>query len=241
MLALPQVALLAVDTVHPHLALSAMRHSMEWVDFASAHLLTDMRRNGNLTKLVPRGVSVEHHKQSDAFRMFPGFTRRFYLDYELAVLTQPNALLNRLPETVTHVLYTEWDASVLNPRAWRRSWLQYDFIGAPWPRHSVPGWPACDGRTNAVGNTGFSLMSRAFCREIAKLAAESGDVRRYASDMWACRTMRPTLEALGIRFAPVHVAEAFSCENRVYAGSFGFHGVSTAKINNWGEWLVLRK
>jgi hypothetical protein len=156
------------------------------------------------------------------------------VDYEMDNLLRPAEYCD-----LGYVLYCEWDAGVLNPLGWDPEFLKYDFIGAPWVRHNDPGWPACDGETNNVGNFGFSLRSKRFCDAIAEAVSRNkGDPTMVSSDRWACRTMRPWLEKKGVKFAPWPVAMRFSCENVVYSGQFGFHGRQTAEMNGWGgKWL----
>ncbi len=113
------------------------------------------------------------------------------------------------------VLVVQWDGYVLDPAAWSDSFFQYDYIGARWGFYD-------DGMT--VGNGGFSLRSRKLVDAI------SGDGFVYHQglneDVAICRTNRRLLEeSFDIRFAPEHVADAFSYECDAFgAPTFGFHG-----------------
>lgn len=230
--------IVCIEIANPITAIETLRRSMSLAAPTGCFLLTDIR------KFIPSNihgacqsanVSLVNHIEGNQVIRFPGVSRTFFKDYETALLTEPIKHIG----TSSHVLYMEWDSGILNPSAWDNGWLEYDFIGAPWPPHSDPGWPPCDGETNAVGNTGFSLQSRKFMEAVRiALSVFKDDSRRFSCDRWACRTIRPWLEKEhGIKFAPVSVAERFSCEDRVYSGSFGFHGKSTVKINNWGAWF----
>ena len=114
--------------------------------------------------------------------------------------------------TTSHVLCVQWDGYVLNPQGWDPAFLEYDYIGAPWPHFK-------DGMR--VGNGGFSLRSRRLVEACGSLpiAAESEDVA-------ICRTFRPLLEQrFGLRFAPEDVARRFAYERTApTGGEFGFHG-----------------
>lgn len=204
---------------------------------AATMLLTDIQKHARTalaSTAAQTGVTLIHHTESDRQHRFPGIARSFFPDYEMAMIREP---VNHLG-SASHILMMEWDAGVLNPMAWEPWFLQWDYIGAPWPQHNLPGWPPCDGVTNAVGNSGFSLRSRRFCEAVCDaLEAFKNDDRKFCHDAWMCRTIKPWLEERGIKFAPVEVAQKFSCENRIYAGQFGFHGRSTAKLNNWGGWF----
>lgn len=233
-LALPSISMLSVDTVNPVASMNALARSLKLVIPHSAHLLTTIQKFPGIVETARRnGIRVIDHHQTSTTKTYPGIPRKFFVDYETSVLSEPANLFESLPASVTHILFMEWDAGILNPLAWVKKWLSYDFIGAPWAPHHDPGWPRCDGIKNAVGNTGFSLMSRKFGQESRALFHNSDDPYRFCSDSWICRTMRDELENLGIKFSPVKVASKFSCENRIYSGQFGFHGKGTIEMNGW--------
>ena len=114
--------------------------------------------------------------------------------------------------STSHALLVQWDGYILRGSAWDPAFLEFDYIGAIWPQFR-------DGFN--VGNGGFSLRSRKLlcaARALAYCGEESEDV-------FICRTHRRQLESNGIRFAPEHVARAFSYERTVPSGrEFGFHG-----------------
>lgn len=229
-IALPKVILMAIDTVAPVRTLRAMRSVMGHCRFMDAVLLTDLNRHAGLTS---DDIRLIHHTESDrTFSILADNGRVTHPDYELANLIEPAGVFR---DGTTHVLYMENDSGIVNPEAWRKEFLDFDFIGAPWPVHGFDGWPACDGKTNAVGNFGFSLRSKKFCELVADQAKRSTDDDRFSCDAWACRTLRPVMEKLGVRYAPVRLAAQFSCEDRLYNGQFGFHGHMTMRINNWKE------
>lgn len=115
-----------------------------------------------------------------------------------------------------HMLIIHADGYVLNPKAWKDEWLQYDYIGAP--------WPYADGM--AVGNGGFCLRSR----RLMQILKDADIEHIHPEDHHICRTYRTSLEKdHGIKFAPESVAREFSIEaygskDRKYKGQFGFHG-----------------
>jgi hypothetical protein len=118
---------------------------------------------------------------------------------------------------------------VLNGSAWNPEWLQYDYIGALWPR-----------KTRAVGNGGFSLRSRKFMKAGASLHIQ----KPIPEDTVLCIHYGAQLEQNGIVFAPNDVAEKFSIENvggRVWDGQFGFHDISIVDISKSGVTIKYRK
>lgn len=130
-------------------------------------------------------------------------------------------------DEVSHVMTVHADGYALHPEKWTIEFLEYDYIGAPWP-----GWMVPD-RSLAVGNGGFSLRSQKFLRAWRGEHPNSrwwSDPRK-SEDVWACRTNRAYYESKGIRFAPIELAARFSMEhpieelpNATIADSFGFHG-----------------
>lgn len=135
-------------------------------------------------------------------------------------------------------LVTQHDGFIIHPEAWREEFLDFDYIGAPWPENFGG---------ERVGNSGFSLRSRAFLQACADMdvphnnEADEPEARRYqkavddaADDIWMCRTpeVREAMDRIGISYAPVEVAKFFSSEMEIAevpfddAAVFGFHDFS---------------
>jgi hypothetical protein len=118
------------------------------------------------------------------------------------------------------VLVTQWDGYVIDPLAWSKEFLQFDYIGSRW------GWLP---EGEQVGNGGFSLRSRRLLETMA-----GGDFPippDRPEDSIICHVYREKLEREhGIRFAPPAVADQFAYENiNPSAPTFGFHGF----LNFW--------
>jgi hypothetical protein len=144
-----------------------------------------------------------------------GNTERRRQDYSKFMIKELTKHFN-----TSHVLTIHADGYVLYPTAWDNDWLEYDYIGATW-------WYK-DGMN--VGNGGFSLRSKKLCDILAQFDLEGGHY--HPEDHHICRTYRPALERLGVKFAPAEVADKFSIEaygvpkpNNAWCGQFGFHGV----------------
>ena len=111
-----------------------------------------------------------------------------------------------------HVLCIQWDGFVLDGARWSPAFLDYDYIGAPWPHFR-------DGHN--VGNGGFSLRSRRLLEACASLPFDG----TAAEDIVISRLCRPLLESQGMRFAPERLAREFAYERTKTTGhEFGFHG-----------------
>jgi len=192
-LQLPQVTLCAVDGRSPGLAAQALRLSMAQVDFARVLLLTHGVRPGE----AGPGIDVVDVGPVDSGA------------------TYSHIVLRRLPALVdtSHVLVTQWDGFVRDAAAWRPEFLEWDYIGAPWPEQ-----PAA----LQVGNGGFSLRSQ----RLLQAGLDPLIEQEHPEDLMLCRSYRAALEAAhGLRFAPSDLARCFAFENRRPAGAcFGFHG-----------------
>lgn len=134
--------------------------------------------------------------------------------------------LNNHFET-SHVLLVQNDGYIVNWEAWDDSWLQYDYIGAPWHWYKDE---------HKVGNGGFSLRSKKLCYHLQNdpyiTPVNDINILNYEEDHNICRLNRGYLEKqYGIKFAPIEVADKFSIEafsvarkEKSYRGQFGFHG-----------------
>lgn len=231
MLDLKNVTLLAIDTVDPLRTIKAMRYTLLQAKFADAVLVTTPSEfNPAMLRTIGGRGRID---QITVHFVEPGPRS----DYE----RQNVAELPRWFKT-PHCLFMEWDSAIVNPSAWNPEWLNYDYIGAPWPYdfHEI-GYPPCT-KDNCVGNGGFSLRSMRFCIEAGRLFIDMEKPKEATrlSDAWLCRTIRPQLESAGVKFSSRYAALKFSCENRFYNGQFGIHGKNTIAMNGWKwdfDWL----
>jgi len=129
------------------------------------------------------------------------------------------------------VLLIQDDGYVVHPEAWDDSFLDYDYIGAPWP---IPApddiaWRDKEGGIRRVGNGGFSLRSKRLCSLASELELPWEEYHGNChEDGFICTNNVDVYEAHGCRIAPVDVAVRFSHETMIpeTAGikPFGFHG-----------------
>lgn len=126
-------------------------------------------------------------------------------------------LWETMPKSIntTHVLNVEWDSGINDLSMWTDEFLDYDFIGAPWPWHE---------ENQRVGNGGFSLIST----ELLMRLTDGDYPYLFPWDDTLCRTYRPLLEREGFKWAPEEVANRFSLEWGPLRRSFGYHDV-----RNW--------
>jgi hypothetical protein len=191
-LALPDVTLFAVTSVALDATVGALRASMAEASFGQAMLFSDRE---------PRGV------RDSGIEYFPIDVIRSKADYSRFILFELGKYV-----TTTHALCVQWDGFVLNGGAWDRQFLEFDYVGAPWPHFSDH---------HKVGNGGFSLRSKRLLAATATLPYDG----TVPEDVLIGRLYRDQLEAQGIRFAPEELAKSFSYERTARTGlEFGFHG-----------------
>jgi len=194
LLDLSNVTLCAVSGTLLPQTVAAMERAQAGIAFGAGLFMTD--RPGEVAP--PEGVEVAE---------VPSLRSRE--DYSLAVQTQ---LALRVRTDFAMVI--QWDGYPVRPENWTDAFLDYDYVGAPWPQ-----FPSAI----AVGNGGFSLRSRRLLEACLDPSFRPG----HPEDVVICHTNRALLEDVyDIRFAPVELARRFSCERMGEATeSFGFHGL----------------
>jgi hypothetical protein len=70
-------------------------------------------------------------------------------------------------------LNVQHDSTIIDGSKWDQRYLDYDYTGAPWPMNIIQASDMVAGRIekipNVVGNGGFTLRTRKFVEESAKL------------------------------------------------------------------------
>ena len=190
---LKNITLICIDGVNPHIGLKAIKYSIKHIDFAKNILLSHIRPDN-----IPNNI---------IFQEIPKLTHDTYSEFMLHEL-------HKYVDT-DYCLTIHDDGFVINPQLWDDTFLEYDYIGAPWKNH---------GQINRVGNGGFSLRSKKLidlCRYMDSRGHEDGTI---------CLRYKHALEQHGCKFAPVEVAMKFSLESRIpecdfnLNNCFGFHG-----------------
>jgi hypothetical protein len=113
-------------------------------------------------------------------------------------------------------LLVQWDGYGIKPEYWTDDFLDYDYIGAPWPP---------DGEQR-VGNGGFSLRSKKWLECGLTAPGYQGE----PEDVFCCRKHLKHYLDNGCKVAPLELALRFSTEGRCpehgtwpQVESFGFH------------------
>ncbi len=105
------------------------------------------------------------------------------------------------------------DGGVGNPEAWDDKWLDYDYIGSPWPLPTDDfSYRDINGTVQRVGNS-ISIRSSKLMRLPKQLGMEWKPFHGFTNeDGYVCVNMRHVFEANGCRFAPFEEAVKFGCE-----------------------------
>jgi hypothetical protein len=131
-----------------------------------------------------------------------------------------------------YCLVVQSDGFVLNANKWNPEFLEYDYIGAPWPLDLKlqPGNIALDLSRNSVGNGGFSLRSRKLLEATSKIAFDDLIFPTKSEDLIFCHFLFQEMLNAGIKFPRPELAAQFSIESQTAAYGqdpstcFGFHG-----------------
>lgn len=128
--------------------------------------------------------------------------------------------LHRYIETDVAIVVHD-DGYALNDK-WTDEFLDWDYIGAPWPSHFS--WVK---RGRRVGNGGFSLRSKRWLERASSLSLP----KNASEDMFSCIAEIQHFARANCRVAPLDVAMQWSFEHAIeefpnwtLKDSFGFHG-----------------
>lgn len=231
-LQLPDVTIFTFcwGTEHVTKSLRAMLIGMDQVDFKRSVLITDSSKT-DLTifsnVIDSFGIEVYDMNVNLNENMFDDDTNR--IGFCESFIQQTNRYI-----VDDFCLNVQHDSTIIDASKWDQRYLDYDYTGAPWPMNIIQASDMVAGRIekipNVVGNGGFSLRTRKFVEESAKLGWQHKN-----EDLNACVFSYDAMKNAGINFAPPELAAKFSVEHPTpyknfdrrmlfSYGSFGFHG-----------------
>ena len=203
MIELKNVTLCTVSSIYIEQHLRALRYSSQYFKFGQTKFISDKEINEHGIEWVK---SPEIKSQQDySFFMVNNLFQYINTDF---------------------VLIVQADGFIINPHKWTDIFLEYDYIGAPWPNE--PQW-GFTGDTR-VGNGGFSLRSKKLIELPVQLNFKNRtmDVDTWHEDAFYCIHNRNLLESYGCKFSPLEIAKHFSHEihetDLENIEPFGFHG-----------------
>lgn len=227
MVNLPSVTLVCLTSIDIPLAIKSIKYCCRHIKFGDVKLITHENVKSEKT------FQVEKSPKFNSLQM--------YSDYLLGHLTDHFQ--------TTHCLHIQTDGLISNANMWTDEYLNYDYIGAPWPNFlvsdilkkisrgqdqngapfetNIPHLKNYNIENYRVGNGGISLRSKKLCDLTKKY------VNKYpnkSEDCIICFYEREDLLNNGIKYAPVNLAAKFSVEyptefnrNRDISQTFGFH------------------
>jgi hypothetical protein len=153
-----------------------------------------------------------------------------YLEKSLNYLDLNVLMLQKLSDYSDgeYFLIVQPDGYPLNLELWDNSFLDYDYIGAPWPAGMR--WT---GNSPVVGNGGFSIRSKKLYELTKKLQGYEEFHKNTLTneDVMISVVLKDYLKQNNCTIAPVEVARNFSVEiplddNHSINTAFGYHGKS---------------
>ncbi len=185
-------------------------------------------------------ISLHNIEFSEAKLLCPSEPKKKYPDIEYVEIPPLNNVdsynklifqnLHKYFKT-SHCLIVQADGFVVNAHLWKDEFLNFDYIGGPWPdKIQVNPDVLLDLKKNPVGNGGFSLRSRKLVEATSKIDFDSLNFPLKSEDVVICHYLYKKMIDSGIQFAPPKIAAQFSMENidHLYGQDvntvFGFHG-----------------
>lgn len=203
---LKDVTLLAISSNRIEPNIDALKHCMELMNFGSVKFLCHYRPDS-----LPSNIQWEECMELKSIKDFD-----YYAFKELGKHIE-----------TSHMLMVQDHGYILRPELWDDEWLNFDYIGAPWPER--PEFISVStGEMVRVGNGGFSLRSKKLLELPKKLNLPLVEDRGYSNDDGLVNSYyRKTFLENGIRYPSVEVAARFSFENEIPENQgilpFGFH------------------
>lgn len=208
-LVLDNVTLIAVSSVKIRKTIKALEYSMRGVQFADVVLVTHKK-----PLFLPKNITYKHTEKISNIDMF-----NYMMVYDLYKYVDTE-----------YALLVHYDGFVVNPDMWEDRFLDYDYIGSPWPippEDDKITYRDINGNLCRVGNS-VSIRSKRLMELPSKINIPWQPFHGwYNEDGFICCNNRHIFEEHGMKFAPVDVAIHFGQEAMVPEGegvkSFVFH------------------
>lgn len=207
---LPKVTLVAMTSVDIYETVQAMKYSMRGIEFGDAVLITDHK-----PFYLPKNIRYSHTDKLDNIDKF-----NYKMTYEL------HEHINTEFALIVHA-----DGFVINPQLWRDEFLDYDYIGSPWPLPKNDyAYRDSKGNICRVGNS-VSIRSKRLMEFPKKnnVKWERVDDGFYNEDIFICCHCKNAMEGTGIKWAPFELACKFGKEHPLPENK----GVDTFIFHKW--------
>jgi hypothetical protein len=227
MINLPNVTLVCISSIRIEECLSAIQTCINSCNFYDVKFITDKNIKDQSKIKIENCASFNNLQE--------------YSDF---ILTQLDNYINS-----SHSLLIQDHAFISNPQKWTNEYLEYDYIGSPWPIHLIEhlmlnlkngvdlnGQPFSvdlnlnnyDPQNYRVGNGAFSLRSKKLLTFIKQFKDK---YKNKPEDNIISIYEKSALENNSMKIAPINIASAFGVEAATEYNphgdrsiTFGFHG-----------------
>lgn len=195
MLDLRNITLVALTSVRIEETIKALLYSSKEITFGKVKLLSDIK-----PKDLPNKIIFEETEKSsniDEWNYNIIYNLPKHIDTEYIILIHDNGF-------------------IVNPSSWKKEFLDYDYIGAPWPLPKDNfSYRDVYGNLIRVGNS-VSLRSKKLLDVANKLNLEWKDFHGYTNeDGFICVNYRHKYIEEGCKFAELDIAKYFSHEHHL--------------------------
>ena len=192
-LQLPNVTLAAMTSVNMRATVKALQYSMRGIDFGEVTLISHRK-----PLFLPKEITWQYIDRLDNINKF-----NYNMVYELHKYVHCD-----------YALTVHADGFVVNPDQWRDEFLDYDYIGSPWPDpHDDFTYRDINGELIRVGNS-VGIRSKRLLEfpEKANIPFEA-DHGFFNEDGFICVKNRHLFLEAGMTYAPLELAVYFGHEH----------------------------
>lgn len=193
-LKLKNVTLCAMTSVNVYETVQALKYSMRDIEFGDVVFISHKK-----PFYLPKDIRFSYTSILDSIDKF-----NYKMTYELCEHIKTD-----------YALIVHADGFVVNPDSWQDEFLDYDYIGSPWPLPKND-YEYRDKKGNIcrVGNS-VSIRSMKLMRYPADNNVKWEKVYddRYNEDIFICCHIKNQMEEAGIKWAPFELAAHFGREN----------------------------
>ena len=194
-LQLKNVTLVAMTSVCVYETVQAMKYSMKGIDFGDAVLITHKK-----PLYLPGTIRYSHTGKLTTIDDF-----NYKMLYELGDHIHTE-----------YAMIVHYDGFIVHPECFRDEFLEYDYIGAPWPDpHDDYTYRDINGTLQRVGNS-VGIRSKRLIDYPKKAGIPfEADHGFFHEDGFICVKNRHLFEQAGMKIAPLEVARYFSHETMI--------------------------
>jgi len=214
MLKLENITLIALTSVRISQTIKALEYSCRGIEFGAVKLASDIKPDS-----LPDYIKHEYTEKSSNidewnYNIIYNLSKHIETDY--AILIHDNGF-------------------IVNPESWRDEFLEYDYVGAPWPLPTDDySYRDINGEIIRQGNS-VSLRSKKLIDLPNKLNLEWESFHGFTNeDGFICVNYRHRYIEEGCKFAGIEVAKYFSHETMIPEiediNPFAFHNYNGNNI-----------